>query len=367
MKIRRDGPVNVVTQIKEALKSRIFEGEFGQDEKLPSERTFSIKYEVSRLSVRHAITLLEKEGYLYRIPYRGTYITKRDNLEIKTIGLLVGPLLKISFFSAILSGIEKAISAEGNRLLLRCANEDPALERKCIKELTEDSVAGLIIISGVCSSANMDVLKQVSHRIPIAVADIYLGAVESDYVTSDDETGGYEATRHLIDMGHNHILHLAGPAEHSTGVLRLKGYKKALEEKGIDFSEDMVRYTNWETESGYYETKKFLMTKRDRITGIFACNDKVAVGAYRAIKELGMKIPENISIVGYGNLDIGYLLESPLTTVEQHPEKIGEKVYGLLMERLEGKRDFHDIRKIIVDTELVIRESCGIKKTVIKV
>ncbi|MGC8977636.1 MAG: substrate-binding domain-containing protein, partial [Candidatus Ratteibacteria bacterium] len=97
---------------------------------------------------------------------------------------------------------------------------------------------------------------------------------------------------------------------------------------------------------------------------IFACNDEVAVGALKAIKELGLSVPYDISIVGYGNLTISRLLEIPLTTVDQKPEKIGFESYKLLMERLKGERNTHSLKKVILDVELIIRESCGIKKQV---
>jgi GntR family transcriptional regulator, arabinose operon transcriptional repressor len=366
MKIDKKNAVNISQQVKEDLRERITVGEFIDDKRLPSERQLSAEYRVSRLSVRQAITELIGEGYLYRIPYRGTYITRQDDYAGTSIGLLVSPSLSVSFFPAVLSGIEKSISREGYKLLLKCSHEEASLERKYIEELTGDTIKGLIIISGSCSSANIDILKQISHKIPIVLVDLYLGGVEADYVCSDDERGGYEATRHLLDLGHKQILHVGGEEQDSTARQRLKGYKRAMEETGIGYNEDMVIYTDWKAETGYYKTKKFMLKRResDRPTGIFACNDELAIGVYRGLQELGLKIPQEISLVGYGNLDIGFLLESPLTTVNQQPEKMGEQACALLIERIKKQRDFHDIKKVIIKTELVVRESCGIKKQV---
>ncbi|MGC8977637.1 MAG: substrate-binding domain-containing protein, partial [Candidatus Ratteibacteria bacterium] len=206
----------------------------------------------SRITVRHAISELVADGYLYRIPYRGTYISK--DISKLTIQLIINPPLNVSFFTEILSGIEKGISKDGNKLVLKCTNENLELERKYLEKIREEKIDGLIIISGKNSFLNVDLIKQVSHIVPVVVIDIYLGEVDADYVSSDDEKGGYIATKHLIELGCRKILHLAGPISHSTAKSRLNGYKKALEEEGIEFNEEFIRYTDWSSEKGYYET-----------------------------------------------------------------------------------------------------------------
>lgn len=351
---------SVVDRVKEDLRARILRGDFSKEKRFPSERKLAKIYGASRITIRHAISELVADGYLYRIPYRGTYISK--DLSKLTIELIINPSLNVSFFSEILIGIEKGISKDGNKLVLKCTNENPEIERKYLEKIREEKIDGLIIISGKNSFSNKELIKQVSHIIPVVVIDIYLGEVNADYVSSDDEKGGYIATKHLIELGCRKILHLAGPVEHSTAKLRLEGYKKALEESGIEFNDDYVRYTDWSSETGYYETKKFLLN--NKIDGIFACNDEVAVGSFKGIKELGLSIPDDISIVGYGNLIIGKLLETPLTTVDQKPEKLGFEAYKTLMERIKGERNTHSLKKVILDVELIIRESCGIKKQI---
>lgn len=351
---------SVVDRVKENLKARILRNEFSTEKRFPSERKLSKEYSASRITVRHAISELVAEGYLFRIPFKGTYISK--DISKQTIQVIVNPPLNISFFADILEGIEKAVSKDGNKLLLKCTDAKAEIERRYLEKIREEKLDGLVIISGVNSLSNVDLIKEVSHILPVVVVDIYLGEVEADYITSDDEKGGYLATKHLIELGSRKILHLAGPQQHSTAKGRLNGYKKALEEFGIDFNEDMVRYSDWSIESGYYEAKKFLIN--NRVDGIFASNDEIAVGAFKAMRELGLIIPSDISIVGYGNLTIGRYLEVPLTTVDQKPEKIGAEAYRVLMERLKGERNSHTLKKITMDVELIIRESCGIQKQI---
>lgn len=350
----------VVYKLKEELKAKILRGEFSSEKRFPSERKLGKIYGVSRITVRHAISELVAEGYLFRIPFKGTYISK--DISKQKIQLIVNPKLNVSFFADILTGIEKSVAKDGNKLLLKCTYENPEIERKYLEKIKEEKLDGLIIISGRKSSLNFDLIKEISNMLPVVVVDIYLGEIPADYISSDDEKGGYLATKHLIELGCRRILHLAGPLQHSTAKLRLNGYKKALEEFGIEFKEEMIRYCDWSVESGYYESKKFLMNYR--ADGIFAANDEIAIGAFKAARELGLIIPSDISIVGYGNLTIGRYLEVPLTTIDQNPEKIGAEAYKLVMERLKGERNTHSLKKVFIDVELIIRESCGIAKQI---
>ena len=351
---------SIVDKVKENLKARILKGEFSTEKRFPAERRLGKEYGVSRITVRHAISQLVAEGYLYRIPFKGTYISK--NISKQTIQLLINPSLNVSFFANILEGFEKEVSNDGNRLLITCTNENSEKERRFYENIREERLDGLVIIAGANSLHNIDLIKKVSYILPVVVVDIYLGGIEADYITSDDEKGGYLATKHLIELGNRKILHLAGPVQHSTAKARFNGYKKALEEFDIPFEEEMVRYCNWSIDSGYYETKKFLIS--NKVDSIFAANDEIAIGAFKAVKELGLTVPSDISIVGYGNLTIGRYLEVPLTTIDQKPEKIGQQAYKVLIERLKGERNSHTLKKVFIDVELIIRESCGIQKQI---
>lgn len=348
-------------QVRDVLKERIANGQFPPGYKIPSERDLAINFNVSRPTVRQAIKELIAEGYLRQQPSKGTYTTKRQVFARKFVGLLVSPLLNNSFFSRLVAGIERAASSHGCNLVLRCANEDPAVEKQCLQELLESGILGLIVSPGVSSLANLARYAEASRRLPLVMADISLRQAVADYVASDDEAGAYAATLHLIELGHQSILHLAGHQQHSTALLRRQGYQKALRAKNIPLHEDLVRITDWSIETGYYETKKFLLNNRRRISAIFACTDEVAAGACRAIRELALRVPQDISLVGYGNLDIANFLDVPLTTVEQHPEKMGAEAFTLIQDPVAGKLPAREPRQVVVPTRLVIRESCGVK------
>ena len=180
-------------------------------------------------------------------------------------------------------------------------------------------------------------------------------------MVSDDREGGYIAAKHLIELGHEKIVHLAGPEGDSSAEERTAGYKDALAESGIKLKAEFLRYTNWHFEEGYYETKKFFMNTGGKATAAFACNDEVGAGAYRALVELSMNVPGDVALVGYGNLACGKFLDVPLTTVDQSSHSIGQTAGKLLIQKIESARRLADYRTVKIPTKLIIRDSCGIK------
>ncbi|MCL4377067.1 MAG: substrate-binding domain-containing protein [Actinobacteria bacterium] len=218
-------------------------------------------------------------------------------------------------------------------------------------------MSGFFLISTYYTHTNLSILKKIQKKIPVIVVDVKIPELKVDTVISNDFKGGFMITEHLIELGHKKILHLSGPVDDSSANERKNGYIEALKKYGI--TQSIIRTTGWELENGYYETKKFFLNNNE-VKAVFACNDEVALGAYRAIKELQIKIPDEIVLTGYGNLDIGRVLEIPFTTVDQSPEKMGEIAAKLLIDKIEGRSKLEKAEEIKVDTKLVIRNSCGI-------
>ena len=364
--IQRNNSSNVSTQVREDLQRRIREGEFVPDAKLTSERQLALDYGVSRLSVRQAITELVQQGLLYRIPTKGTFVRKLNASERlpqytqPCIGVVLGGPLKESFFAGLIAPLAKAFAQRGYGMLLRCCDEDPYLEHEYVRELVEHHACALMVVAGSCSLSNLELYRDISRQLPVAVVNTFLEGATADYVGSDEVKGACEAVTHLIELGHRRILHLAGPRENSTGRLRLRGYREALQASGIALDDRLVRQCGWNRESGYHQMKKFLLTNDRIATAVFCCSDNVAVGALDALTERGLKMPEDVSVVGYGDLDITRQLHVPLTTVDQHPATMATEAVSLLVERVEGRRALADVRQVSVPTELIIRASCGI-------
>lgn len=188
-----------------------------------------------------------------------------------------------------------------------------------------------------------------------------VSGLESDLVVSDDRKGGYLAAKHLVELGHENIVHLGGQKGDSSAEERTAGYFEALSEYSIKPRPECLRFTNWHFEEGYYEARKFFMNPKNEATAVFACNDEVGAGACRALLEIGMKVPDDAAIAGYGNLDCGRFLDVPLTTVDQSAPSIGKAAGKLLIQKIESERKITDHRTVKIPTELIIRDSCGIK------
>ncbi len=369
MQINRKSGLPSYLQLRNVLREKIRRMEGGAN--LPTIRELMGRHHISQATVEKALFQLEQEGLVYREQGRGTFVGRKDEkrgeksppagrrMRSDLLGLIV-PTRGISFFADIIFGVEEAAGKNGYHVILCNANEDPDKEREHVLKLLKRDVSGLAVVAGKNSHPNSDFFRKISRRIPLVMMDIFLAGVEADYVTSDDRKGSYEAVKHLLELGHRKILHLAGPGEDSTENARYEGYKEALLEQGIELDESLVREAGWNHERGYLEMKKFLIANRNGAVAVFACNDEVASGAFRAIRERGLKVPEDVALVGFGNLDIGLLLEVPLTTVDQLSVAMGVKATELLLDRIKGKGGLLP-RKIITPTRLVVRESCGAK------
>lgn len=369
-KVNNKSPVSLPLQIKTNIRDKILSGRLKPDEKLASENNLAEEYGVSRMTARQALIELITEGALYRIPGKGTFAsdppTTKENLKglATNLMMLIVPNLRHSFFYQIIHGIERTATGNSYEILLRSINEDPLEERGCLQKVLEGGVKGLILIAGKYSHTNLNLLQKIKQRIPIVIVDVAVSGLESDLVVSDDRGGAFLITSHLVELNHKKILHLAGPEGDSSAEERLIGYREALKKYQIEFQPKLVRFTEWHSEEGYYETKKFLLNdpNQEKVTAIFAGNDEVATGAFKALAELKVKVPEEIALVGYGNLNIGQLLEIPLTTVNQSAAEMGEVASQLLLDKLAGVRNFDERKEVRVPTKLVIRQSCGIQK-----
>ncbi|MCM8816907.1 MAG: GntR family transcriptional regulator [Candidatus Omnitrophica bacterium] len=367
--MKKNPAIYYSTQIREDIRTRILTGVFRKGEKLPSEGEIAGMYGVSRMTARQALVELVVEGLIYRIPGKGTFVADSPvSAGRKTNGankvIMIVPSMRHSFYWQIISAAGSVLEDYDIDMVIKCVEEDPIKEKKCFERLINDSYIGVLLIASYYTVENVMFLREISQKVPLVVMDVKIDDLKVDTVISDDRRGGFLATEHLIELGHRNILHLAGPEGDSSADNRRTGYIEALEKYNIQHKFKNIRFTDWSMRSGYYETKKFLMNDREGITAIFACNDEVAIGAYNAIKEAGKNVPENIALIGYGNLDVGKFLEVPLTSVEQSTDEMGRTGVRLLIERLSGYRKQDNSKDVVVPTRLVIRETCGINKKV---
>jgi len=368
-KVDTRSSVSLATQITDALREKILSGRLAEGAKLPSEEQLARDYGVSRMTARQSLVELAAQEIIYRIPGKGTFVSgKSPSGENKgtsagNLVMLATPNLRNSFYYQIISGAEQVLTGNGIEILLRSVNENPLQEKSVLQKLADMPLKGLLLISSRYTTDNADIIKTLKERIPVVIVDVSVPGLKVDTVITDDRTGGFLATEHLIELGHTGILHLAGPQGDSSADRRREGYVEALGKHSINCNPEYVRFTEWRMEDGYHETKKFFISSplKEQVTALFACNDDVAAGAYRALKELRISVPGEVALVGYGNMDVGNFMDVPLTTVNQSADEIGKIAGSLILNKIDGKRKLDDAEEILVPVKLVIRSSCGIK------
>jgi len=268
------------------------------------------------------------------------------------IGLIV-PDLMHSFFAEIAKGVSTTIRPLGYDVVICNSEEDGAVESSEVDRLMARQVDGLILASAQPPS-RLEVFERMEARnVPFVLIDRRFSAVNAPYVGADDEAIGRLATGHLIERGCRRIAHIAGP-QLTPGVGRLNGYRAALEEAGLAQPEAYVVHATDDT-SGYQAARQ-LLELSPRPDAIFGYNDPTAAGAMKAILEAGISIPQDIKVIGVGNVHYSDLLRVPLSTIDQSSTSIGQQAADILVKAIGSKRK-RPPRTVIVEPALIARES----------
>jgi len=269
------------------------------------------------------------------------------------IGLIV-PDLMHSFFAEVAKGVDHKLVPLGYQIAVSNSSEDAETELRQIKLLVARKVDGLIIASAVPHASRSMVKLLEGHAMPYVLVDRMIPNVKANYVGVKDEQIGALATDHLIDQGCKRIAHLRGPMV-STGKGRLRGYQRALAKRGLRALPEYVVSAAHQDSTGY-EAMRRLLQLTPRPDGVFCYNDPVAIGAIKAILEAGLDVPQDIAIVGAGDIHYCDMLRVPLSTVNQSSFQIGESAAELLLECMESKRPMPP-KRIMFPPRLVVRES----------
>lgn len=275
----------------------------------------------------------------------------------ETIGVVV-PEISHSFFPEVIRGIEDAIYSAGYHLILTHSAEDENREQDAISTLESKRVDGILISTAQTVSDRSSYLDAMRIGLPIVFFDRVVENIGATCVSIDDEDCCARITEHLIGHGYKAIAHLSGPSNVSIGKGRLKGYRKALSRNNIEYRPELVVQSGFHENGGYLAMEKLLqLPARERPDAVVAVNDPAAFGAMKAIQDHRLRIPQDIAIVGMSDDVRAELLFSPLTTIRQPAYKIGEAAAKALVSEIEGREK--PGRKIIVQTELAVRRSCG--------
>ncbi len=307
----------------------------------------SDKYRISKKTTERILKAAEELNYKPNQLARGLRM-KRTH----TVGVII-PDITNPFFSEIVRSVENAARRDSVSILISDSNNQTDLEKTAVQTFAARKIDGLIISTIGKESAHISEADQSS--IPIVLIDRYLEGVNLPFVGTDNVNGSKEATEHLISYGHKKIGFIQGLKDSSVNKDRVRGYKNALKEAGIDVDESLIVGDNFREQSGYLSTKLLLNKHRD-ITAFFAASNPIALGAIKAIQEEHLKIPDDVSIVAFDDQTYCNYFSPPLTSVAQQTVDIGALAYGLLAESVDGA-EIDRSKNIKLPTKLIIRNS----------
>jgi LacI family transcriptional regulator len=258
------------------------------------------------------------------------------------------------FYGEILRGIEQGLAGSGYHPVVASGNWRTQEELAALDLLSSRRVDGLIVLPGIISD---DRLRHVAEELPLMVIGRTIAGIERQCLRVDDALAAHEATRYLIDLGHRRIAHIAGPATHQDAVDRREGYTRALGEAGLPLDDQLLVAGDYTEQSGLLALQS-LLSRGVLFTAIFAANDQMAYGARLGLYRRGIRVPEDVSIVGFDDLLSSAYTTPPLTTVRQPTFDMGRAAAQALLQLLAE----HPVHLPTFTTSLVIRESAALRR-----
>ena len=271
--------------------------------------------------------------------------------KTNTLGMIV-PDSANPFFAEIARAIEDASFAQNYSVILCNSEGDLEKQQAYTDVLIENRVAGILFVAAGISTELVSDLGR--RKVPLVVIDREVPGVDVDTVMTNHAQGGCLATQHLIDLGHRRIACIAGNSEVSPSAERLTGYRETLQKNAIAFDESLVVKGDFQYQSGY-EATNYLLALETPPTAVFACNDLMAVGSISAASALGIRVPDDLSVVGFDDVQLASYTNPSLTTVDQPKVKIGTLATQMLLERMKDLDATPRFERL--DTELRIRRS----------
>ncbi|RDZ10007.1 LacI family transcriptional regulator [Priestia megaterium] len=277
--------------------------------------------------------------------------------RIQTIGLLI-PNIANPFMAEIARGIENHVKKFGFSLMICSTDNDLKNEIEYISILKQKYIDGIIIATGL--KEDKAIKELLKAEIPVALLSRDVSSLAVDAVLVDDFLGGYEATEYLISLGHKRIAIITEDIKFPTIRARFEGYKKALEEAGLQYDESLVSLNNTSLDEGKQATSELLHLPVPP-TAIFASTEFLAIGAIQGARELKIKVPQDLSIIGFDDTVLSTICDPPLTTIAQPIREMSKKVVELLIEEIENAKETK--QRIVLSPKLVVRASTSHNKT----
>lgn len=351
-------------QLKEYIIEYIIKENLHAHDPVFTENELVNKFNVSRHTVRKALDELENEGWIYRKQGAGTFCADRStvrSVDSKNIAVIT-TYINDYIFPRIIKGIDQVLSKEGYTILLYNTNNRIEKEIDILENILTKNIKGIIIepTKSALPHINLNYFQEFKRKgIPYIFINSYYDELKPSYVIQDDEAGGFIATEHLIKLGHRDIAGIF-KSDDNQGLNRYKGYVKALREYGLRIKEDhIIWYTTEEmkTKPPQMITQIF-NEEAEKPTAIVCYNDQIAMWVIEALRNSGLSIPDDVSIVGFDDSDYAVLSDVKLTSVIHPKEEMGREAARILFKLIDmGSKAFEEPINICIKPELKVRTS----------
>ena len=369
--MQKEGNSTKYSRLKDYLKEEILKGRIKPGEQIPSENSLAEKLSLSRHTVRKAVSMLAAEGYLITEHGRGTFCADRSKMraETKNIGVITTYISEY-IFPRVIQGIDRVLSENGYSIILKNTGNDTEKEAVYIEDMLDKNIDGLIIepTKSALFSNNLELYDALDrYGVPyVFIHGSYQRLEDKAQVVLDDTAGMYSAVEYLAKLGHKDIVGIF-KADDIQGINRHKGYARALSEYNLPYNPDNVVWFHTEDrETGPYAAIKSIFGSRSRVDAVACYNDEIAFRVLGTLTEMGISVPNEVSVTGFD--DSYFSSNSPvkLTTVNHPKDRLGEAAAQLLLDMLkDSERIKNPIKKIIVP-ELVIKDSCISRNQAVK-
>lgn len=351
-------------QLVSELRHAIITGQLKPHSRVPGELELVKQLGISRATVQRAWQTAQEEGLIYRITGKGTFVADRSQmLDTRKVGFLF-PEYRGSVNGHLLNGAERVLRGMGYSVLYAHTDRQIEEENRIMQEMAGQGVCGFLIWPAKGGGGGR-ILTDVRFNLPVVLLDRPIPGLALPCVTSNNHAGGLQAMRHLLDLGHRRIVFLARPHLDLWPVAeRLRAYEDAMRTAGLEplppFFLESTYELSWAEAYTYNDDEKLspivdLLSRPDRPTAIFAVNDWMAFKVLRAAALAGLRVPHDLSLVGFDNMDMVDLVDPPLTTVAQDAGLMGSEAARRLLAMIEGE-SAQEIMTLL-PTRLVVRGS----------
>lgn len=305
---------------------------------------------ISEATVKRVTTLAKELGYQPNHMASGLR-RGRSNM----LGVVV-PHIDGNFFSQVVKGIEAAASKAGYHVLICQSNEDVVHERENLETLMNAQVEGILVSLSRTTREFRHFEKVRKRDIPLVFFDRILEGYDVNAVVLDDRAGGYRATRHLLEQGYRRIAHFSGPQHLNIYKLRRQGYEDALREHNLPIEEELIIASDMTMEDGHAGMRQLLALPQPP-DAVFSASDFSLAGALRVLGERGLRVPQDMGLVGFSNELFSRLTSPMLTSIDQHCELMGRSATGLLLQIMDEREQHFAPRHVVLQPELCVRAS----------